>query len=123
MSGGSGQAVRLHDPEEAGHEVVRRGRAGAGHAVGLLAGDMTASGPLSSATGDPAAPAHADRDTARRVVPPVRRRETAPGHRAGTAARPRILILDEATSALDTASEREVQKALDTIRHRQTQPA
>jgi len=76
---------------------------------------MTASGPLSSATGDPAAPAHADRDTARRVVPPVRRRETAPGHRAGTAARPRILILDEATSALDTASEREVQKALDAL--------
>jgi ATP-binding cassette, subfamily B, bacterial len=28
---------------------------------------------------------------------------------------PRILILDEATSALDTASEREVQKALDTL--------
>ncbi len=28
---------------------------------------------------------------------------------------PRILILDEATSALDTASEREVQKALDAL--------
>jgi ATP-binding cassette subfamily B protein len=28
---------------------------------------------------------------------------------------PRVLILDEATSALDTASEREVQKALDTL--------
>src|SRR5207245_8058148 len=28
---------------------------------------------------------------------------------------PRILIMDEATSALDTASEREVQKALDTL--------
>ena len=28
---------------------------------------------------------------------------------------PRLLILDEATSALDTASEREVQKALDTL--------
>jgi ABC-type transport system involved in cytochrome bd biosynthesis fused ATPase/permease subunit len=28
---------------------------------------------------------------------------------------PHILILDEATSALDTASEREVQKALDTL--------
>ena len=28
---------------------------------------------------------------------------------------PRVLILDEATSALDTASEREVQKALDAL--------
>jgi ATP-binding cassette subfamily B protein len=33
---------------------------------------------------------------------------------------PRILILDEATSALDTASEREVQKALDTLMGSQT---
>src|SRR6476646_5620651 len=30
---------------------------------------MTAPGPLSSASGNPAAPAHANRDTARRVVP------------------------------------------------------
>src|SRR5246127_2512590 len=30
---------------------------------------MTAPGPSSSATGNPAAPAHANRDTARRVVP------------------------------------------------------
>ena len=30
---------------------------------------MTAPGPLSSASGNPAAPGHADRDTARRVVP------------------------------------------------------
>jgi ATP-binding cassette subfamily B protein len=30
---------------------------------------MTAQGPLSSASGNPAAPAHANRDTARRVVP------------------------------------------------------
>jgi ATP-binding cassette, subfamily B, bacterial len=33
---------------------------------------------------------------------------------------PRILILDEATSALDTASEREVQKALDTLMRSRT---
>ena len=47
--------------------------AGAGHEPGTPparpAGDMTAPGPLSAASGNPAAPAHANRDTARRVVP------------------------------------------------------
>ena len=37
------------------------------------------------------------------------------GHRPVLLHDPRILILDEATSALDTASEREVQKALDAL--------
>jgi ATP-binding cassette subfamily B protein len=56
--------------EEAEGEVVRRGRAYAGHAVGALAGDMTAPGPRSGAvSGNPAAPAHVNRDTARRVLP------------------------------------------------------
>jgi ATP-binding cassette, subfamily B, bacterial len=56
--------------EEAEGEVVRRARAYAGHAVGALAGDMTASGPRPGAvSGNPAAPAHVNRDTARRVVP------------------------------------------------------
>ena len=56
--------------EEAEGEVVRRSRACAGHDVGALAGDMTAQGPRSGAvSGNPAAPAHVNRDTARRVVP------------------------------------------------------
>jgi ATP-binding cassette subfamily B protein len=56
--------------EEAEGEVVRRGRARAGHAVGALAGDMTAPRLRSGAvSGNPAAPAHVNRDTARRVVP------------------------------------------------------
>ena len=56
--------------EEAEGEVVRRGRARAGHAVGALAGDMTAPGPRSGAVSrNPAAPAHVNRNTARRVVP------------------------------------------------------
>ena len=46
------------------------GRAYAGHAVGAPAGDMTAPGPRSGAvSGNPPAPAHVNRDTARRVVP------------------------------------------------------
>src|SRR5215469_15875183 len=55
--------------EEAGHEVVRRGRTWAGHTGGLVASAVTAPGPLSSASGNPAAPDRASRDTARRVVP------------------------------------------------------
>jgi ATP-binding cassette subfamily B protein len=55
--------------EEAGHERVRRGQARAGYAAGLLAGAVTAPGPLASGGGIPAAAAHANRDTARRVVP------------------------------------------------------
>src|SRR5579863_1500790 len=65
---GSGCVARA--AEEAEGEVVHRGRAYAGHAAGALAGDMTAPGPRSGAvSGNPAAPAHANRDTARRVVP------------------------------------------------------
>ena len=49
---------------------MRRGRACAGHDVGALAGDVTARGPRSGAvSGNPASPAHVNRDTARRVVP------------------------------------------------------
>jgi ATP-binding cassette subfamily B protein len=43
--------------------------AGAGHTGGLLAGAVTGPGPLFSASGNPAAPAHSNRDSARRVVP------------------------------------------------------
>src|SRR6266536_2842484 len=65
---GSGCVERA--AEEAEGEVVRRGRVCAGHAVGALAGDMTAPGPRSGAvSGNPAAPARVSRDTARRVVP------------------------------------------------------
>src|SRR5215831_250713 len=35
----------------------------------MMAGDMTAAGPLSPASGSPAAPGRANRDTARRVIP------------------------------------------------------
>src|SRR5215813_3906954 len=63
--------IRLRDraAEEAEHEIVRRGRAWAGYTVGLLAGAMTAPGPPGTVGGNPAAPGHANRDTARRVVP------------------------------------------------------
>src|SRR6266542_633995 len=65
---GSGCVERA--AEEAEGEVVRRGRVCAGHAVGALAGDMTAPGPRSGAvSGNPAAPARVSRETARRVVP------------------------------------------------------
>jgi ATP-binding cassette, subfamily B, bacterial len=56
--------------EEAEGEVVRRGRAWAGQAVGTLAGAVTGPRSVPGAVGEnPAAPAHAGRDTARRVVP------------------------------------------------------
>jgi ATP-binding cassette, subfamily B, bacterial len=65
---GSGCVERA--AEEAEGEVVRKGRACAGHDVSTLAGDMTVPGPRSGAvSGNPASPAHVNRDTARRVVP------------------------------------------------------
>ena len=57
------------EAQEAGHEIERRRWARAGYAVGWVAGAMTAPGPLSSAGGIAPAPAHPNRDTARRVVP------------------------------------------------------
>jgi ATP-binding cassette subfamily B protein len=72
--------LRDRAAEEAGHENVRRGRACAWHTVGLLSAAMTAPGTPSSASGTSAASAHANRDTARRVVPlfrPYRAQVTA----------------------------------------------
>jgi len=48
---------------------VRRGPAWAGHAVGTLAGAVTVPRPVSDAIRANPAPAHANRETARRVVP------------------------------------------------------
>ena len=65
---GSGGVERA--AEEAEGEVVRKGRACAGRGLSTLAGDMTVPGPRSGAvSGNPASPAHVNRDTARRVVP------------------------------------------------------
>ena len=48
---------------------MRRGPAWAGHAVGTLAGAVTVPRPVSDAIRANPAPAHANRETARRVVP------------------------------------------------------
>src|SRR5215831_7688556 len=69
-AGGHGSAAGDRVAEEAEGEAVRKGGAWAGPGAGPLAGDMTASGPRSgAASGNPAATAHVNRNTARRVVP------------------------------------------------------
>jgi hypothetical protein len=61
----------------------------AGHAVGVLAGDMTVPGPRSGAvSGSPAAPARVNRDTARRVVPLFRPYRAQVAAVVGRTARP-----------------------------------